>query len=157
MGYHVRLYIACDGTRRCIAKYALNPDCCVSTQNVWAPASSRLAKRDIIVLSRVWLYCGNDCIKTSKLLRNVFWQNETLKCFGFEMCVFRLKCIFFDGNFSISYKPSVKYISLAYNWQYGSITSDNGLVPSRRQAIIWTINASLGLNELTYSSDLSML
>ena len=41
------------------------------------------------------------------------------------------------------------------NWQYASIDSDNGLVPNRRQAIIWTNNglgcqciyASLGLNE----------
>ena len=46
--------------------------------------------------------------------------------------------------------------SLWFNWQYGSIGSDNGLAPDRRQAIIWTndglcqwrIYASLGLNEL---------
>ena len=44
-----------------------------------------------------------------------------------------------------------------YNWQYGSIGSDNGLASKRRQAIIWTnvgmlywcIYASLGLSELT--------
>ena len=28
--------------------------------------------------------------------------------------------------------------SLGSNWQYGSIGSDNGLAPNRRQAIIWT-------------------
>ena len=47
--------------------------------------------------------------------------------------------------------------SLGSNWQYGSIGSDHGLVPSMRQAIIWTnggmlywrIYASLGLNELS--------
>ena len=51
---------------------------------------------------------------------------------------------------------------LRFHWslfpriQYCSIGSDNGLVPARRQAIIWTndlvyqrIYASLGLNELT--------
>ena len=49
--------------------------------------------------------------------------------------------------------------SLGSNSQYGSIGSENGLVPSRRQAIIWTndalgywcIYASLCLNELTYA------
>ena len=42
------------------------------------------------------------------------------------------------------------------NQQYSSIGSDNGLVPTRRQAIIWTndglitnAHVSLGLNELT--------
>ena len=42
------------------------------------------------------------------------------------------------------------------NWWWSRIVSDNGLVPTRRQAIIWIsdvlgyrrINASLGLNEL---------
>ena len=46
--------------------------------------------------------------------------------------------------------------SLWSNWQYGSIGSDNGLAPTRRQAIMWTndgqvwwrIYASLGPNEL---------
>ena len=48
--------------------------------------------------------------------------------------------------------------SLGSNWQYIIIGSDNGLVPNRRQAIIWTnagvvncrIYASLGLNELIW-------
>ena len=43
------------------------------------------------------------------------------------------------------------------NWQLASAGSDNGLVPNRQQAVIWTsagliywrIYASLGLNELT--------
>ena len=47
---------------------------------------------------------------------------------------------------------------LGSNWQYGSIGSDNGLAPNRRQAIIWTdvgmlygrIYASPGLNELMF-------
>ena len=46
--------------------------------------------------------------------------------------------------------------SLGSNWQYGSIGSENGLAPSKRQAIIWAkvglaywrIYASLSLNEL---------
>ena len=45
------------------------------------------------------------------------------------------------------------------NWQYGSIDSDNGLAPNRRQGIIWSnvgmfywcIYVSLGLNELMLS------
>ena len=50
------------------------------------------------------------------------------------------------------------------NQQYSNIGSDNGLVPTRWQAIIWTkdglgwwrIYASLGLNELTTSSKVLM-
>ena len=46
------------------------------------------------------------------------------------------------------------------NWQYVSIGSDNGLIPSRRQAIIWTnadpvqcrIYAALGGDELIFVS-----
>ena len=46
--------------------------------------------------------------------------------------------------------------SLGSTWQYGSIASDNGLAPGRRQAIIesnvvllhWRMYASLGLNGL---------
>ena len=49
--------------------------------------------------------------------------------------------------------------SLWSNWQYGSIGSDNGLAPARREAIIWSnvgmlywrIYASLGLNELKHA------
>ena len=50
------------------------------------------------------------------------------------------KCIFLNENISIVIKIS----------QYSSIGSDNGLVPSRRQAILvyWWIYASFGLNEL---------
>ena len=48
--------------------------------------------------------------------------------------------------------------SLGSNWQYVSIGSDNGLAPSRWQAIIWTnadpvhqrICAALGGDELTF-------
>ena len=54
--------------------------------------------------------------------------------------------------------------SLGSNLQYGSIGSDNGLAPNRRQAIIWTnvgmlyrrIYASLGLNELSWVSNAYM-
>ena len=49
------------------------------------------------------------------------------------------------------------WISLGSNWQYDSIGSDNGLAPSRRQAIIltnadpihWRIYVALGGDELT--------
>ena len=47
--------------------------------------------------------------------------------------------------------------SLCSNWKYVITHLDNGLVPNRRQAIIWTndliywrIYASLSLNELTH-------
>ena len=61
------------------------------------------------------------------------------------------KLLNFKWNFT-------KISSLWSNWQYGSIGSDNGLAPNRRQAIIWTnvgtfywrIYASLGLNELMF-------
>ena len=51
----------------------------------------------------------------------------------------------------------IEICSLGSNWQYVSIGSDNGLAPSRRQAIIWTnvdpihrrIYAALGGDELT--------
>ena len=44
---------------------------------------------------------------------------------------FSLVKINFDQNFT-------KVCSLVSNQQYSSIGSDNGLVPPRRQAIIWT-------------------
>ena len=51
----------------------------------------------------------------------------------------------------------IETCSSGSNWKYGSIGSDNGLAPYRRQAIIrtnggifyWRIYASLGLSELT--------
>ena len=41
------------------------------------------------------------------------------------------KCIDFDYDFTEMY-------SQESNWQYSNIGSDNGLAPTRRQAIIWT-------------------
>ena len=61
------------------------------------------------------------------------------------------KWIFLNENLWISIKISLKFVAK------GPINNNNGLVPIRRQAIIWTndglltdrhINASLGLNEL---------
>ena len=65
------------------------------------------------------------------------------------------KCIFLNENFKFKWN-FINICSLWSNWQYGSIGSDNGLAPNRRQAIIWTnvgmfywrINASLGLKGL---------
>ena len=67
------------------------------------------------------------------------------------------KHISLNGNFWIWNKISLKYVSLGGNWQFGSIGSDNGLVPNRHQAIIWNndgmfywcIYAPPCLNELT--------
>ena len=78
------------------------------------------------------------------------------------------KRILFNENLWISIKIEIQRFSLnkireilltfVPNLQYSSLGSDNGLAPSRRQAIIWTndgfftdtnmIYASLGLNEL---------
>ena len=49
------------------------------------------------------------------------------------------KGISLNENFRIL--TTISQCSLGSNWQYGSISSDNGLVPNRRQAIIWANNA----------------
>ena len=48
------------------------------------------------------------------------------------------KYIFLNENVWISIKISLNVCSQGSNQQYSSIGSDNGLAPSRRQAIIWT-------------------
>ena len=65
----------------------------------------------------------------------------------FQMHFLERKCLNSDWNFS-------EVCSRGSNWQFSSIGSVNGLVTSRRQAIIWTnvyrrIYASLGLIGLT--------
>ena len=68
----------------------------------------------------------------------------------------QFKGIFFFEKIWISNKNFMEIFSLGSNWQYVSIGSDNGLAPSRRQAIIWTnvdpvyrrIYAALGGGEL---------
>ena len=49
-----------------------------------------------------------------------------------------LKWIFLKENVWISIKNFIEVCSEGSNYQYSSIGSDNGLVPSRGQAIIWT-------------------
>ena len=68
------------------------------------------------------------------------------------------KCIFLNENIWIPINiSSLNFVPHGLiDSQYGSIGSDNGLAPTRRQAIIWTndgqvwwrVYASLGLNEL---------
>ena len=66
------------------------------------------------------------------------------------------KCIFLMKTLILTTILPKRIYSPGSNWQYGSISSDNGLAPNRRQAIIWTndgigywcIYASLSLNEL---------
>ena len=49
------------------------------------------------------------------------------------------KCTFLNENVWISLKISPKFIPRqGSNWQHSSIGSDNGFVPTRRQAVIWT-------------------
>ena len=63
------------------------------------------------------------------------------------------KVLYFDKNFT-------EVCSQWSNWQYPSIGLENGLVPNRRQAIIWTnadpiqwrIYAAMGGDELKKSS-----
>ena len=63
---------------------------------------------------------------------------------------------FSSAIFQLNFKYFIEMYSLGSNWQYVIIDSDNGLVPDRRQALIWTkdglvylrMYASLGLNDL---------
>ena len=68
-----------------------------------------------------------------------------------------LKCIFLNENVWILIEISLKFVPKG-SIDNISTGSDNGLAPTRRQAIIWTndgkltdayIYASFGLNELT--------
>ena len=68
-------------------------------------------------------------------------------------------CIFFKENVWISIKILLKFV---LKGSINSIGSGNGLAPSRRQAIIWHIYASLGPNEfnmvaITYTCHKSLL
>ena len=68
------------------------------------------------------------------------------------------KCIFVNENIWISIKIWLKFVPKGrINILYSNIGSNNGLAPTRRQAIIWTnadpihwyIYAALGGDELT--------
>ena len=48
------------------------------------------------------------------------------------------KCIFLNENVWIPIKISLKFVPKGPINKYSSISSDNGLAPARRQAIIWT-------------------
>ena len=69
------------------------------------------------------------------------------------------KCIFLNENIWISNTISLKYVPGGLIDDMSAFFSDNGLVPSRRQAIIWTnadlnhrrIYAALGGDELSQS------
>ena len=50
-----------------------------------------------------------------------------------------VKCLFFNENIWISFKISLNFVNKGpVNNIPASIGSDNGLAPTRRQAIIWT-------------------
>ena len=70
-----------------------------------------------------------------KILRP--WQDER------HVTDYNFKRIFLNENIWISIENFTEVCSQVSNWQYASIGSDNGLAPSRRQAIIWT-NDDLG-------------
>ena len=86
----------------------------------------------------------------SKILTH--WSRDKMAAFSrrhFQIHFVEWKCSNCDKNFT-------EVCSQGSNWQYSSIGSDNGLVPSRRQShylnqwklVYWRIYASLGLNEL---------
>ena len=63
----------------------------------------------------------------------------------------------FSNGFSWTkmYEFRLNFTEVCSNWQYSNIGSDNGLVPTRQHAIIWTndgcfTDASVGPSELTH-------
>ena len=81
-----------------------------------------------------------------------WWSCDVTKTF--------YEIIFVRMSYVSSQHGQLTHWGLQSNWQYGSIGSDNGLRPNRRQAIIrsnvamlyWWIHASLDLSELTHCS-----
>ena len=64
------------------------------------------------------------------------FADDIFKCISFQVHFLEWKLLNFKGNFT-------EIFSLGFNWQYGSIGSNNALAPNRRQVIIWT-NDDLG-------------
>ena len=121
------------------------------------PISPRFSWRELIA-NYCWYYCAGV-------------DNDHLVLI-YEACQQKLTCLTHWGRDKINailqttFSNAISWMkknfnevcSLRSNWQYSSIGSDNGLAPTRRQAIIWAnddpvqrrIYASLGLNELTH-------
>ena len=69
------------------------------------------------------------CIRNYHIGAETRWQRFRIQ--HFQMHFLERKCLNFHWYFTEVY-------SQGSNWQYTSIGSDNGLVPTRQQAIIWT-------------------
>ena len=83
-------------------------------------------------VDRCWLSIGH---QIAQIYRDV----ETILELWYEYMVTTddiFKCIFSNEDVWILILP--KFLPKSSNWQYSRIDSDNGLAPSRRQAIIWT-------------------
>ena len=103
----------------------------------------------VLLLTLQKLVKGGGCDFITRNMREIWeyypmsWSEKdmfnslrpTQICCHFEEGIF--KCIFFNEKVWISLKISQIY-SLGLKKQYSSTGSDNGLVPTRRQAIIWT-------------------
>ena len=64
------------------------------------------------------------------------------------------KCIFLNENVLIAIKISLKFVPKGPE-QYSSICSDNGLAPSRRQAIIWINDGQFSDAYMRHSASMS--
>ena len=49
----------------------------------------------------------------------------------------------------------IEVCSLVWNWQYPNIGSDNGLAPTKRQAIIWTNDGYFTEAYMRHSAEMS--
>ena len=113
----------------------------------WGPNSITIECRGLPVsLSLMAKHCSWNNL-------NTLWPRQNGRHFRrrhFQMHFLEWKCMNFDWNFT-------EVCSWGSNWQYSIISSDNGLAPTRQQAIIWAnvdiihrhLYVSLGLNELT--------
>ena len=82
--------------------------------------------------SRAHSLCGG--IHEMGCVFKTLWPRQDGRRFcrrHFQLHFIQWKCLNFKWNF-------IEICSLGSSWQYGSMVSDNGLAPNRRQAIIWS-------------------
>ena len=79
--------------------------------------------------------CQTLCASTTRLSLEwgilTHWCRDNMARLHFQMHFLEWKCMNFDSDFT-------ELSSQGSNWQYLSTSSDNGLAPTRWQAIIWT-------------------
>ena len=95
----------------------------------------------------IWLICSVICTTTTCDIRQIAWKRSPLSqgsCYNievrtkwppfqwhFQMHCLEWNCLNFDYDFT-------GFCSKGSNQQHSSVGSDNGLAPTRRQAIVWT-------------------